>query len=297
MKQLVKYILYVFIGVTVIDLAYRLVCDYFYQHPKKDSFIMENYTFIHCNTPYQCIILGASTAKHSYVSQQIEDSLNVTTYNMGWEGRSVLYQYLSLMKAIKNGGLEYAILNLSTSQMSDNWVKDRISDLYPYYWNNDTIREIVNEVEGRNMDFLLCSGLIQFNSSLDNLLRTEISDKGYRPLKYTGKPVKVNKKKNEIIVFNPIAIKYLKKMQYACKANGIRFIVCLSPDLLITKKEQESLVSLCKENDIEVWNMTNAISDLLLYKDDHHLNGKGAELYTEMIVTRLRNIVNRQNLK
>lgn len=287
MKQLVKYILYVFIGVTVIDLAYRLVCDYFYQHPKKDSFILENYTFIHCNTPYQCVILGASTAKHSYVSQQIEDSLNISTYNMGWNGRSVLYQYLSLMKAIKNGGLELAILNLSTSQMRDNWVKDRISDLYPYYWHNDTIREIVNEVEDRNMDILMCSSLIQFNSKLDNMLRSEKSVKGYIPIPYSGKPAKVNstatlnKGKKD---FNLIAVKYFQEMAKECEKNKVRFIVCLSPSLDTTETEIAILKDLCDSSNVEMWNMVHVIRDPFLFKDGDHLNEKGAELFTQMFI-------------
>ena len=288
MKNLFKYLLFVIIGVGVIDVTYRIICGYCYMHPQEGSFVKNNYSFIHCDTPYQLIILGASTAQHSYIPQQIEDSLNISTYNMGWAGRSVLYQYLSLMKAIQNGELETVVLNLSTSQLCDEWVQDRMSDLYPYYWINDTISEMINEVEGKNMDLLLCSGLIQYNSSIDKLLRTEKSSKGYIPLEYTGRPITIKKKKNEITTYNPIAIKYLKKMQSSCKANDIQFVVCLSPDLAITDNEHNSLVLLCKKCDIKVWDMTNAITDLLLYKDDHHLNSKGAELFTSLIIEKLK---------
>lgn len=289
MKILIKYIFIVFCGVGIIDVTYRLVCYYYYLYPKENSFIKNNYTFIHYDTPCQFVILGASTAQHSYIPQLIEDSLHINAYNMGWAGRSVIYQYLSLLKAIDNGGLETVILNLSTSQMGDEWVKDRISDLYPYYWYNDTIREIVNEVEGRNMDILLCSGMIQFNSSFDNLLRTEKSYKGYMPLKYTGKPVRIKEKRKELAAFNPIAIKYLRKMHSVCEANKVRFIVCLSPDLTITNNEHTSLVTLCKRNNIEMWDLTYDISDPLLYKDDHHLNAKGAELFTSLIIQNYKN--------
>lgn len=288
MKRLIKYILIVIIGVGIIDVAYRAICNYFYMHPKNNSFVKNNYTFIHYDTPCQFLILGASTAQHGYIPQLIEDSLHVTAYNMGWAGRSVIYQYLSLQKAIDNGGLETVILNLSTSQMGDEWVKDRISDLYPYYWYNDTIREIVNEVEGRNMDMLLCSGLIQYNSSLDILLRTGKSYKGYIPLKYTGKPVRINEKKKEITTFNPIAIKYFRKMHSVCEANNVRFVVCLSPDLAITDNEHNALVSLCKENKIELWDFTNDIQDLMLYKDDHHLNERGVMIFMSLFLEKYR---------
>ena len=35
--------------------------------------------------------------------------------------------------------------------------------------------------------------------------------------------------------------------------------------------------------------MVNVIQDPLLYKDDYHLNEKGAELFTSLFVERLRN--------
>lgn len=288
MKNFFKYIFLVLVGVGIIDISYRFVCDFFYMHPTDNSYVNKYYTFIHYDTPCQFVILGASTAEHSYIPQQIEDSLNVSAYNMGWAGRSVIYQYLSLLKALENGELKTVILNLSTSQMSDEWIEDRISELHPFYWRNDTIREIVKEIEGNYMEFLLCSGLIQFNSSLDNLLRTEKSKKGYIPLKYTGKPVTINERKNEITNYNPIAIKYLKKMKQTCKTNDIHLIVCLTPDLAITDNEQNALVSLCKRNDIEVWNMTDTVSDPLLFKDDHHLNEKGAEKFMSIFIEKYK---------
>lgn len=291
MKKFILYFLSVIIGVTIVDITYRFLCDRYYKNPPQDSFVRTNYTFVHCDTPSQLVVLGASTAQRSYVTQILEDSLGISCYNMGWYGRSVLYQYLSLMKAIENGGLETVLLNLSASQLSDEWVKDRIADLYPYYWSNDTIRNIVNEVENMNMGVLMCSSLIQYNSSLDKMFRKEKSKKGYIPLPYTGKPVKDITINDEIPVFNDIAVKYLKIMSNECKERNIRLIVCLSPSLETSDSEINALLGLCKDIGIETWNFVHTIQDPILFKDGHHLNEKGAEKYTEMIVTRLRDIV------
>ena len=291
MKKCALYILFVFLGVSVIDIAYRLICDYCYQHPRKESFIQTNYTFINCNTSYQFIILGASTARHSYVSQQIEDSLGVSCYNMGWDARSVLYQYLSLMKAIHNGGLEIAVLNLSISQLTDEWVKDRISELYPYYWYNDTIRNIVNEVKDSNMDILMISSLIQYNSKLDQMIRSEKNNKGYIPLSYTGNPTIVNAADTLNIIkpsFNKIAVKYLAEMVRECNKNKVRFIICLPPCLDSAEIEVQALCDLCDNVGAEMWNMIHTIQDPLLFNDGHHLNEKGAVEFTREFIGELR---------
>ena len=288
MKRLFVYFLSVIMGVCVIDITYRIVCSYNYTYPSNDSSVKTDYTFIHCDIPCKMVFLGASYTQHSFVTQQVEDSLRIPAYNMGWAGRCVYYQYLSLMKAIHNGGLETAVLSLSLSQLSDSWIYDRVSDLYPYYWYSDTIRGIVNEVKGKNMDILMCSGLIQFNSTLANFFRSQKNMKGYIPLKYTGHPAKKTPDKN-IDTINPIAVKYLEKMANECKNNNVRFIVCLTPNLRMKDKEIHSLVNLCDSIGIEIWNMTHTIRDPYLFKDDTHLNEKGAEQFTSEFIERFRN--------
>ena len=77
------------------------------------------------------IILGASAASHHYIPKLFDDSLGVNCFNYGWDGRSILYQYLSLLKAEENAHVDIAILDFGKALLCDEWNAGRISDLYP----------------------------------------------------------------------------------------------------------------------------------------------------------------------
>jgi hypothetical protein len=214
-------------------------------------------------------------------------------FNYGFEGCSIIHQYLSLLRAIDNGGLQLAILDLSAAQLEEEWVYDRLSRYYPYYWRNDTIMNIIDDVEGRDMRFLMCSSLIQYNSQLFNLFIKDKQYKGYSPLPYTGTPFiainsneedvpsDINKMEKSIC---SIAKKYLIKMQEECDKNDIKLVVCISPSLFPSDGNIEIL---CKKYDIECWNMCGSVDNPLYFSNETHLNEKGAEAFTGLLVNRI----------
>lgn len=288
-SKLFIYVIVVIVGVAIIDVLFRLIFTPFFDNPPINTKAGATYKFVSCKEPADIIILGASRANHHYRSTQIEDSLGVKVFNYGWDGRCILYQYLCLLKGIENGGLKTVILDLSEAQLCKEWVDERISDLYPYYWKNDTVKMMVDEVEKKNMCILMMSSLIQYNSQYLNMVAPVVSTKGYTPLPYTGKPVifSTNKTKNKTDYYSDIAIKYLYRMSTVCKNRNIKFIVCLSPSLSTSKYSESYLSSLCSNNGIIYINMTHNIVDPLLFSDDSHLNDKGATKFTNNFIKEL----------
>lgn len=285
-----KYIVVVILGVVTIDVVFRLVFTPIFKNPSLNTKAGCTYKFIAYKEPANIIILGASKANHHYRCEQIEDSLGVSVYNYGWDGRCILYQYLCLLQGIKNGGLETVILDLSASQLSKEWVDERISDLYPYYWEDDTVRMIVDEVENRNMSILLLSSLIQYNSQYLNLIAPISSIKGYTPLAYTGRELDVSK--IELGVFDvknysDIAEKYLIRMSSLCKERKLRFIVCLSPTLSMSQGDERYIEKICEDNEIECWNLRHTIRELIFFRDYNHLNDEGAKLFTAEVIKKM----------
>jgi hypothetical protein len=290
-KKFIVYLLVVIFGVVIIDVVSRIAFTPYFEKPPLQTKAGAIYKFAAYEEPANLIILGASRATHHYRSEQIEDSLNISVYNYGGDGRCSLYQYLCLLKGLSNGGLKIVILDLSSSQLSNEWVNDRISDLYPYYWINDTVRHMVDEVENRNMSWLMLSSLIQYNSQYLNMIAPMPSSKGYIPLPYTGKDLNVQdiiNNTSEKIDNNEIAIKYINKMAEICTKENIRFIICLSPSLNVSKNSEEDLESLCKHLKIECWNKTHSINNSVLFRDFGHLNDKGATIFTEDIIQMLK---------
>lgn len=293
-KSLILYLLVVFLGVVLIDIAFRLAFTPLFKNPPANTKASATYKFVSYKEPADIIVLGASRANHHYISRQIEDSLGVSAFNYGWDGRCTLYQYLCLLRGIENGALKTVILDLSEAQLSKEWVDERISDLYPYYWQNDTVRMLVNEVEHKNMSFLMLSSLVQYNSQYLNMVAPMPNEKGYTALPYTGKPLDLSAlpkdriKPHEDSYYSDIAIKYLFRMEEVCEQRDIRLIVCLSPSLSVSKGDEEYIEILCKKYNIECWNLTHYIDDPILFSDVNHLNDKGARLFTDYIISRLK---------
>lgn len=298
MKKLLSYIAIVILGTAMLDGIYRIFCYQAYHNPSDNSYIYNINKYIYYDQPADLAILGASRANHHYAIKLIEDSLNIVAYNWGGDGQSILLQYLALLKANENGKLKIVILDLGNGQIGD-WVKSHISSLYPYYWENDTIKNLVDEVEGMNMSPFMISSFVQYNSKINDIAKSHKRkmelDKGYSPIPYTGKPfirdkgqevVSKNEKNKEL---NSTGIKYLKRMASMCQQKGIRFIVCISPILSSYEKKQVTkTIKTCSDNGIECWDMKDVIKDPYLFKDDTHLNAKGAELFTEMLIRKLQ---------
>lgn len=280
-------------GTAVFDGLFRIWCSHTYLHPKPFSIIEIDNKHYANNLPAGIAILGASRAVHHYVSSLLEDSLHISTYNWGFDGQSILNQYVCFLKAIDNGGLKIVILDLSNSQLAD-WVDKRISSLYPYYWDNDTIKHLINEVKDSNMDLFMASSLIQFNSRLSSLITSNFirknHKKGYIPLPYTGGAAHTDSIVDEkTVIYNPIGIK-LNRIAEICHKENIRFVVCFSPMLNSSSNSSASIGNLCRSKGIEFWDMGQDINDPILFSDADHLNEKGASLFTTMIAKKIKNL-------
>lgn len=299
MRKFLLYIIIVILGVVVVDIVGRFCFRSIFDNPRPKSKIAAMYRFVSCNDSAEIVFLGASKANHHYITRQVEDSLSVHAQNYGWNGSSIVHQYLSLLRAIDNGGLKVAILDISTAQIGNEWVKGRISDYWPYYWLNDTIRNIVNEIEGRDMSFLLCSSLIQYNSQFFNSFLNVEHNQGYTPLPYTGIYIhpfipndSAEEQKQKLKAStNPIAIACLQKMANICNSKGIKLIVCLSPNLENSQGQEQFLADICNQCGVEFWNMSTVIKDGSLFKNQNHLNDKGARVFTDYIINKLRQYI------
>lgn len=290
MKKFISYILLVFVLTLLLDVAFRIVVKRFFLNPRPYSRIEYQYKYATCTKPAELVILGASRAAHHYNIRQIIDSLNISAFNFGTDGQSIQYQYLTLLKAIKNGSLKTVILDLAPNQMIDEWVEENMTDYYPYYWDDDSVREVVREVKGHQIDLLMLSSFIQYNSKLSEIVSSSQHDNGYIPLPYSGKKAAKKTFKQNDYQINPIAKQYLKKIAYQCKIHGISFVVCMSPLYSTRDLNYDSIKDLCKKYTIKVWDMRESISDPLLFKDATHLNERGAIQFTSKLINKLKKL-------
>lgn len=301
MKVLFKYVVFVFLGTLILDCLYRTLCQWTYANPLPNSSILEGGNkFAYVSKKSDLVVLGASRAERHYAVNYIEDSLYLTAYNYGGAGCDIIQQYLSLLTCIKNGSPKIILLDLSTNQLSEEWIKEKNSGYYPFYWVNDSVKSIVEDVGGKKMRFLLLSAFVQYNSKMSyvllRLLRQKSSNvdiEGFRPLPYNGFPAKYRTYNGhggdeEEIVYSQTALKYLKRIVDVANSNNIELVICYSPSLRDDYKEINNLRNLCHDYNVKFWDFSNAITDPYLFKDENHLNERGANEFTKVLIKELK---------
>lgn len=300
MKIFVRYLILVLLGVTALDGLNRLFIETAYANLPEDSELRRSYRYISdCNA--ELVILGASRGVYDYNTVMLADSLHVTCQCLAIQGMSVVGQYVSVKKAIEGKKTKLIIYDLSNGQISDDWIENRTSCYYPFYWKNSEIKEFIEEQQGLKMRLLLCSSFIQYNSVLFDLFvsgyLTKSEDKnGYIALPYTGEAFEFSDKSEEVDTFvvNPIGERYLLRIINECKQNGIRLILCDSPRLNKSKYAFDRYIErISMKNQVEFWNYSDfepILTDTRFFYDQAHINGLGADVFTKAIIDRLRDI-------
>ena len=301
MNKFFLYLLGVILGTIMLDLMYRPLCQWTYNNPIPKSSILEGTNkFAYVTKRNDIVILGASRAERHYAAKTIEDSLHVSAYNYGGAGCDIIQQYLSLLTCVKSGSPKMVILDLSSPQLSKEWINDKNSRYYPFYFENDTVKAVVDDIGGFKMKFLMMSSFIQYNSKFSyvllRLLRqksTNVDIEGFRPLPYTGTPAKCRNNDRKVESVNkmkyyPPAIRYFEKIVSTCDKEKINLVICYSPSLKRDEFEISGIKKMCEQYNLMFWDYSNAIIDPILFKDENHLNEKGAIRFTDLIIGRLR---------
>lgn len=250
-------------------------------------------------------VIGASRAQHHYVPSIIADSLDMSVYNYGIDGRNILIHYTVLESLINNSEKkpEMVILDLNKTDICDmpSWNTERLNILYPYYNSNiyarQTLDDLLNEKE---LIALKSSGLIRHNSELISDLKVLVNENkttndknnGYVPL-YSSweKELESDEDLNEKT--HDQKIKYLEKFIKRCKEENIKLIIAVSPAFVTPTNSKwiKEIKKISDRENVSFFDM-HAINIFLDHKewfsDPYHLNDTGAKIYTNYIIKQLR---------
>lgn len=254
-------------------------------------------------------IIGASDASHSYISNLIADSLGLTTYNYGKDGCFFIYQNCLINLMLEHHTPKVIIWEIGKECLSIAENEDRewqsIKDFYPYYQDNKYCKDLIDS-RGKFQSIYMLSGLYRFNSSLLTiaepfLFNDVVDDKanGYLPLPnegYNYPEYRVLGKAVDNVDNEKIEI--LKGTLDKCKEKGIKVIFCFSPKFNSDNAEgtlqYEELKRIANQNEVSLIDYRNKApfnTDATLFKDNAHLNDKGARLYMEYFIPELKLIL------
>lgn len=284
--------------IAVLDIANRAFCQYAYSNVPENSTMEGNYIYQLNNRQSDVLVVGASRAVHHYNTPMMEDSLGLKCFNAGMDGEGIVYQYLSICRALQNRPLKYVLLDLGESQVDGQW--DFQTNSYKiYYWQNDSARAYFNSVEPLYKRLFMLSSFYQYNGRLVNAIRCfapsdNRTNKGYSAIPCNGNPSDyVFGEKDEPFSISEEGLDYMKRIVNLCKDNNVELIICLSPTLTCNPSYTKCIYEFAKQNSVRLFDNTNNpnfVYDRYLFKDAVHMNEVGADKYTKNLITYLKSL-------
>lgn len=256
-------------------------------------------------------VIGASDAAHSYISQMIEDSLRLTTFNYGKDGCFFVYQNCLINMMLANHTPKVILWEIGKDCLSSTPAKNitewqSISDFYPYYDNNRFCKHLIDQ-KGTFQRCYMLSSLYRFNSKALNIIEpflvteTIPDTKGYLAIANTGykyPDFNTSETKDNLDTWK---VELLKSTLDVCKEKNATVIFCFSPyfgDSGYDKTQQyKELMTIAEDYSVDVIDYRNNsffMSDATLFKDPRHLNDKGAHLYMDYFIPDLKKLLARQ---
>lgn len=248
------------------------------------------------STNADILIFGSSRANHHYVPEIFEDSLNMTFYNTGRDGNSILYT-LALFKSIINRYTpKIVIIDLMMMELHYNDKSyDRLSCLQPYYYKHYEIQNIVN-LRGPYEKYKMLSSIYPYNSSILTIILGNMEfnkirksdNKGYVPL-FNSLKIIARTNLDEIeTYYDTTCINALTFISNSCNKKNILLLFIHSPLYAKTKQSDASeiITKIATENGaffLNYLNDTTFLKHPSYFQDQVHLNDNGAKIFSSIL--------------
>jgi glycerophosphoryl diester phosphodiesterase len=271
---------------------------YFYFKQHSGYLARTNYSIN--ETTADVLIFGASTANHQYYPDVFEKQLNLSYYNVGRDGTSILYHYALLSAILKRYTPKIIILDIRRELAVKPDGYDRLSMLLPYYDEHPEMDAIIR-IKSPYEKFKLLSKIYPYNSLLfaiwagnSNLFDVRNSDiKGYLPLTrvWAEPPQTIS-----VPILNKLdttKIKVFESFIQTCIKAKIRLYIVISPNFfkmnyidVADKKAGE----IAQKYNVKFLNYSQDslfLANAKYFADIHHLNSNGAMVFSRIIADRI----------
>ncbi len=254
------------------------------------------------DTKADVLIFGASRAQQQYIPDFIEDSLNLTCYNVGRDGMPLFYHYAVLQAVLKRYtpkmillDCEYGVLKKSESSY------ERLSCLLPFYKTHPEMRQVI-ELRSPFEKYKLQSYTYPFNSLIFKVLagnlpsgkKKNATNKGYLQLnKSLNEPIKTIDY-TEKYELDSLKVSMLQSFIDDCQKRDIKLFLICSPyyinpigtDYSMTVIKETALAN--KTDWLDYSKKELFTSNSKLFDDTVHVNFTGAKIFSAMLAGDLK---------
>lgn len=257
-----------------------------------------NYTFK--ATSENILILGSSRAMHHFVPGIVSAKTKKTVYNCGFEGQGLKFCYLQLREITARYLPDHVILEISPNILTDSLSDDKLNILMPFA-EKDTA--VANAITGKKLmqKVKLFSRIYPYNSLLFDLVYSKYksvkdSFNGFVPLhaEMSGTQRSSAEEKTSYASVRSTQLESLDRIINLWIKNSIRLDLVISPvfelkatDKIIITEMKNYLLKYRSIRLSDYSTFTTTYGNPLLFKDNLHLNKRGASLFSEEIGTLL----------
>jgi hypothetical protein len=254
----------------------------------------------------ECLVVGSSKAERSYVTDILQDSLQVSVYDGGQGGCFFLFQNCVVNMLLDRGKPKLIIWDVQPECLPEGSTMQEYQNvryLSPYYDSDSWARDFVDSEDSRAAVKMQCQ-MFRYNTKLVQYVMPILgggkkTKGGYSPLPICGYKYPVLKdgivKAEALMVkLDEYKLNVYEKTLSRCKENNVDMTILISPSYSIKGKAyKEAVVKLAevaKRYGYQLMDFSSDerfMCDSTLFKDASHLNDRGARMYTSIVAAAL----------
>ena len=245
------------------------------------------------------LVIGSSRAEAHYDSRIIQEAFpEYSVFNCGVDGQLFNYINTAFNCIMDRYSPKVVVWDVRLNDLVDD-TPENLSLLYPYYYQNENVRKVLDEQDVK-LKYILWSSCYRYNGTASRILRAmrmvENNNMGFLAQKSSDKSRKINAIKiepNDGIKLNQKRVDALEATLKRTKQKGIKVVLCVSPYLSRIKGVHptiKELQRLSNEYEIPLYDMSQL--DHFYEKKDYwydgfHLDAAGADVFTRELVENL----------
>lgn len=244
----------------------------------------------------ELLVLGSSRALHHYDSKVLEEALGLSCYNGGIGGHGLLYSYALLAERVSRHKPKIVVLDISPNVLVDPKALDKLTVFLPLTNHSKPFSEIV-QLNPAISPISRHINSVKYNSILYDLVLSHFAttnlDKGFVPIKGTINLSTYRPVFGKKLFDNALNRKYLQRIVEICRENQMKMIMVISPsydDFDSNGTIKEFLKRFAAETSVPLFDFSgdkDFVNRPELFKDQLHLNGKGAAIFSDILTYRL----------
>lgn len=247
------------------------------------------------STSQAILIYGSSRAQHHYIPDSITKNTGLSCYNCGIGGQGLAFTFCQITEMLKRHRPQVILLDISPNILIDSKSEEKLRILMPYY-KRDTL--IYNAITSNNMFEKLKynSSIFPYNGNILPLLISFIHhdkdrDKGYIPLFGQLDPSTI-KNDTSTTGIRSIQLYYMNRIISIASIKNVKLILVVSPIYKKNPNDYKILAQIkeiANKNNLEYIDSSadSSLINVNYFKDNLHLNTKGAALYSKEICRKL----------